>query len=433
MIFLRISYTPRQADPPFRLEPFHKLEKFCPDLVNLDAAGNPTKVSPMTDLFEREAKESRAMTRGSEVVEGFWVGNDWDVPGGADDGIGAEMTFDVCVRCSECSDVPSTSTMSQAYRRLADLDRRRSKADESSYSWTASPATMALRNLLSPSSSPTGSMTDVPSKRGASPLEEDGRQRRLRHDAEYVSLDCAGTGRPYRPAPAGSPSMVDRFVEFIYCLRKLVEGRDKAGVKRRILVHCQDGYTESSILVLGYIMSSLSISLPEAFLHLQTTAGRSFFLYPTDKQLMQRIDQRLASDRKSKALKLVSNTNSNGSAGPGNPAEGGSAGFKTTPTSPATAALGNLGRWKNWTLGLNRIDMSTSSSASASSANKQQTVDAARELLANEEKGGSDAARLAKIWFADKRFDGFPSRILPFLYLGNLCVAETSHTVLYPC
>lgn len=342
------------------------------------------------------------MTRATEVVEGFWVGNDWDVPGGADDGVGAEMAFDVCVRCSECSEIPSVSAMSQVYRRLADLDKRRGKADDGSHSWTASPATVALRNLLSPTSPSTG-LPDVPSKRGASsPLEEDGRQRRSRQDAEYIPLECAGTGRPYRPLPAGSPSMLDRFVDFIYLLRKLVEGRDKAGVKRRVLVHCQDGYTESSILVLGYIMSSLSISLPEAYLHLQNTAGRSFFLYPTDKGLMSRLDQRLAADRKAKALKLVSSTT------PTAP---------ITSSMPATASLANLGRWKSWTLGLNRID---SSSSNVNASSKVHTVEAAKALLSDEEKGGSDAARKAKVWFADKRFDGFPSRILPFLYLGNL-------------
>lgn len=40
------------------------------------------------------------MTKGSEVVEGFWVGNDCDVPGGADDGAGAFRSFDLCVRVS---------------------------------------------------------------------------------------------------------------------------------------------------------------------------------------------------------------------------------------------------------------------------------------------------------------------------------------------
>jgi dual specificity MAP kinase phosphatase len=49
-------------------------------------------------------------------------------------------------------------------------------------------------------------------------------------------------------------------------------------------------------------------------------------------------------------------------------------------------------------------------------------------------QGGNDPERLnkpveeelpqhvqdMKLWFMDKRFEGFPSRILPFLYLGNM-------------
>jgi dual specificity MAP kinase phosphatase len=32
-----------------------------------------------------------------------------------------------------------------------------------------------------------------------------------------------------------------------------------------------------------------------------------------------------------------------------------------------------------------------------------------------------------QVWFDDPRFDGsFPSRVLPFLYLGNLCVSSSS-------
>lgn len=423
------------------VEPFTKLEQSCPQLVNIDSKGQPTANTPSTDLFEREAKESRAMTRGSEVVEGFWVGNDWDVPGGADDGVGAQMSFDLCVRCSECCDMPSTSVMSGVYRKLADLDKRRGKADEAaaaaSQLWVASPATLALRNLLSPVPSPTGTSPDTPLKRGASPLEEDGRQRRLRHDNEYVSIDCAGTGRPYRPLPSGSPNMVDRFVELIYFLRKLVEGRDKLGIKRRILVHCQDGYTESSILVLGYIMSSLSISLPEAYLHLQNTAGRSFFLYPTDKGLMHRIDIKLAYDRQIKALDLVGkNTVSQAQK----KRTSASAASSTSPTSTsasaslASSSLGNFGRWKSWTT----LGLSTSKSSSpprtpseevpisvkgkAASGKGDETLAAAEQMIRDSQSGGTRGMKDAKIWFEDKRFDGFPSRILPFLYLGNLYV-----------
>jgi dual specificity MAP kinase phosphatase len=50
----------------------------------------------------------------------------------------------------------------------------------------------------------------------------------------------------------------------------------------------------------------------------------------------------------------------------------------------------------------------------------QRNVEAARRVLVDEGQGGSQAALDCRVWFEDKRFDGFPSRILPFLYLGNL-------------
>lgn len=422
------------------LEPFHKIEKFCPHLINLDSAGNPTHNSPLTDLFEREAAESRAMTRGSEVVEGFWVGNDCDVPGGADDGAGARVSFDLCVKASECSDMPTAGALSATYRKLIDLDRRRHAAsgDSSSHSlsglsWVASPATLALRNLLSPTSSPAplpdaGTGSGSGSKRVASPSNEDpshGRHRRSRVDEEYVSLECAGSCRTISGQMRNLNSMTDRVVDLVYFLRKIIEGRDKSGVKRRVLVHCQDGYTESSIVVLSYIMSSLSISLPEAFLHLQLNAKRSFFLYPSDKPLLRKIDARLAADRRAKAIKLVSNVPSAKSTSP------------TSPSSPthSSSSSGSLSsplssRWKSWGFGSKSETTSTATStananstptaARDESKKSASTVDAARDLLVEEERGGSALANEARVWFDDRRFDGFPSRILPFLYLGNL-------------
>jgi len=349
----------------------------------------------MTDLFEREARESRSMTRASEVVEGFWVGNSCDVPGSGEDGLGADMSFDLSLTCIEGLEMPSTGALNLAHRQLAEQDARRTKIEEEKPSWTASPATLALRNLLSPSSS-ASALPDLPAKRGASPLDEHNRQRKAKRDDEHVKLVCSGSGRPLGPQRSLN-LLADKFVELIYFLRKIIEGRDKSGLKRKVLVHCQDGYTESSILVLGYIMSSLSISLPEAYLHLQNTAQRSFFLYPNDKPFLKKIDARLAADRKKKAQKLVAQASPS----------------PTSPTSPI--GIANLSRWKSWTLGLNKAQPSPDDA-------RQHTIEAARELLAQDERGGSEAYLKAKVWFEDKRFDGFPSRILPFLYLGNLSV-----------
>ncbi|WVQ78690.1 hypothetical protein IAT38_000777 [Cryptococcus sp. DSM 104549] len=386
------------------VEPFTKLEKHCPHLVNIDSRGNGCLESLQTDLFEREARESRAMTRGSEVVEGFWVGNDCDVPGGMPDGTGAFVPFDLCLKASECAEMPSPKTLDIAARKLVELDRHRAATEEIQSTWTASPATLALRNLLSPVPSLTGT-NDVPSKRTASPAPDE-RNLRARSSApierEYVALECSGSCRTVTGHTRNIEQMTSRVVELVYWLRKLVEGRDSSGRKRRVLVHCQDGYTESSIIVLAYIMASLSISLPEAFLHLQIEAKRSFFLYPSDKPLLRKIDARLAADRRSKAVKLVSAT----SVAPG----------AACPKEPEAGARASP-RWKSWGMGFGGR---REPQEAAKPAPGKSTVDVAKEMLEQQDNGGSQAARDAKVWFDDRRFDGFPSRILPFLYLGNL-------------
>ncbi|OCF45047.1 hypothetical protein I317_01098 [Kwoniella heveanensis CBS 569] len=393
------------------VEPFSKVEKHCPHLVNITSKGENNHEAFHTDLFEREARESRAMTRGSEVVEGLWVGNDCDVPGGADDGAGAEVPFDLCLRASECADMPSPAGLVKAYQHLLQLDRRRRTVEERSSSWTASPATIALRNLLSPSpTSPTTS--DVPSKRLGSPTPND-RKLRSRSEApvadhEYVQLECSGSCRTITGQIRNPIYMTDKVVELVYFLRKLVEGRDKSGIKRRVLIHCQDGYTESSIIVLSYIMSSLSCSLSEAFLHLQLVAKRSFFLYPSDKPLLRRVDLKLAADRRAKAVKLVSNT--------------------APHSSQPTESTGNgksSPRWRGWGIPFSGSG-SSPTSAKGPATITTSTVDVAKEMLAEQDNGGSKVALESKVWFEDRRFDGFPSRILPFLYLGNLEHADNA-------
>ncbi|KAK8861357.1 hypothetical protein IAR55_002176 [Kwoniella newhampshirensis] len=401
------------------LEPFWKLERSCPHLVNIDSRGAGSLHSIHTDLFEREARESRAMTRGSEVVEGFWVGNDCDVPGVADDG------------ASECAEMPTSEGLAAAHRKLHELDRKRQSSEDRTSSWIASPATIALRNLLSPSpSSPNMLASDVPSKRTASPSPD---QRNLRPrsnavngliaEADHVALECAGSCRTITGQTRNLSHMTDKVIELVYFLRKIVEGRDTLGKKRRVLVHCQDGYTESSIIVLAYIMSSLSISLPEAFLHLQLVAKRSFFLYPSDKPLLRRIDSRLTADRRSRAIKLVNATN----ATPPSTA---------TSAAPSRSGSGEEGRsalsWRSWGMNFGAgkskdkdesPSLTVHAIAKGNKENKEKgksTIEVAKEMLVEQESGGSEAQTLAKIWFEDKRFDGFPSRILPFLYLGNL-------------
>jgi len=393
------------------VEPFRKLEKAYPHLVNIDSDCNPTTNTTLTDLFEREATESRAMTRGSEVLPGFWVGNDCDVPGGADDGAGSHVQFDLCVRASECLEMPNRQALTSCFRRLQRLDEQRAKAkaaestDESS--WAPSPATIALRNLLSsPKSSPVESSAPLtPNKRTSSPTPPEQRRRPAPsstdpYDNVYIDLDVAGSCRSITGQLRNLELMSDRVIDTVYFLRRAVEGRDQTRKKRTILVHCQDGYTESSIIVLSYIMSTLAISLPEAFLYLQNQGKRSFFLYPSDKPLLRMVDAKLADWRKSRAETTPKQNPSTRSH---------------SPTIPATPS--GMTKWKSWGMGFG--SGGSKGETAAPQATPKANVEVGRETGDGEMKEGAEASN-AKIWFEDKRFDGFPSRILPFLYLGNL-------------
>ena len=62
---------------------------------------------------------------------------------------------------------------------------------------------------------------------------------------------------------------------------------------RKILIHCTDGYTESSLLGLAYFMYSERIPVHEAWLRLHCQKKRNFFAYPSDVALLSSIQPRI--------------------------------------------------------------------------------------------------------------------------------------------
>lgn len=62
---------------------------------------------------------------------------------------------------------------------------------------------------------------------------------------------------------------------------------------RRVLIHCADGYTESSLLAVAYYMFAEGVPAPEAWLQLHCNKKRNFFAYPTDVAFLSHIQPRL--------------------------------------------------------------------------------------------------------------------------------------------
>lgn len=74
----------------------------------------------------------------------------------------------------------------------------------------------------------------------------------------------------------------------------VMESCQKDAVK--ILIHCPDGYTESSLLAVAYFMFAEGLPLHEAWLKLHTEKRRNFFAYPSDVTFLQTIQHRLLSE-----------------------------------------------------------------------------------------------------------------------------------------
>ncbi|KAL6301135.1 hypothetical protein BKA93DRAFT_487880 [Sparassis latifolia] len=208
----------------------------------------------------------------------------------------------------------------------------------------------------------------------------------------------------------------------------------------KILIYSADGYTESSVLALCLLMALRGISLPEAYLVLQVEKRRSFFVYPNDLSVLRRVEQRLEKDRAARDARArtgllggrqcesptTGGNVQNCKAGEeGSRPAGLSVSFAPAPAQdPPQSALSIV----------------TAGQATHSPGHGRHLLRAMSESDAGAPvPGGSSQSHLGRprastlplpispsagdhhLWFDDPRFEGsFPSRVLPFLYLGNL-------------
>ena len=66
---------------------------------------------------------------------------------------------------------------------------------------------------------------------------------------------------------------------------------------RKILIHCTDGYTESSLLALAYFMYAEQVPAHEAWLRLHCDKKRDFFAYASDVVLLNNLQPHLVPTR----------------------------------------------------------------------------------------------------------------------------------------
>lgn len=193
----------------------------------------------------------------------------------------------------------------------------------------------------------------------------------------------------------------------------------------KVLLYSSDGYTESSVPALCLLMALRGLSLPEAYLELQVAKRRSFFVYPAEVGLLKKVEARLG----------VAN-------GHGRPrcytygsrdiprVRVGLARHSATEPPPGSGSY------------LRPLILTSSPShlpgirngASPTAQNTGTVLDGLGIQVASPTLRRPRASTLPTFipdhqsWFDDARFDGsFPSRVLPFLYLGNLNHASNAY------
>ncbi|KAL7414584.1 hypothetical protein BDY24DRAFT_414300 [Mrakia frigida] len=415
-------------------DPFSAFENSFPELVAVDSQGVPRS---KIDLFQKEAYETAELSKAQEVSPGFWMGNSFDCPmmrAVEEDGemlVSEELNpngLDICIEAFDQAEMPDAMRLNHAVSVLDSHHHRRhhrhhhhhhhdSQPHHQSHHshgmhhhqhdepTSPQPPTQALASVQLSSNPPTSSDPTVIASPNSSPLPDSppGLFAPLPSLKDELALSLNLPPPPPPPTTAiyhlqclstslvcaqgdwrGMATIAGQILEFTKWLKKRVtEGK-------KVMVHGFDGYTETSVFALSYIMVAHSLTLPEAYLHLHLHAKRAFFVYPHDLNLLRRVEERLLQERRLNAPSVV---------------------------LPPSAPMPPVMKWKSgWGLGnWGRGEKNASSSSSGPSPQQMAlTVRIGREERAAEiEKNG--------LWFNSPTFDGsFPSRIIDFLYLGNI-------------
>lgn len=223
---------------------FQEFEDNYPGLVAVDSEGLLT--GNVLDFIHQERREMFAMTKPSEIAHNVWMGPTLDR------GSEEESFFDLLI---ECSDLGRLNP-----RALQDIAEGLTSED-------------SICCLDFPSS---GSI--LPSS--WSHAETDG----IVETCKWIFHLAHGS---YRSGNDGD----DNDVTMAEACRTSSPVRP-----RTILIHCGDGYTESTMLGIAYYSFSTGQSIPDAWLNLHTSLKRNFFAYPADVSLLTSIAPRLLAD-----------------------------------------------------------------------------------------------------------------------------------------
>ncbi|USW57370.1 Putative tyrosine-specific protein phosphatase [Septoria linicola] len=240
-----------------------------PDLVQLDSEGCMT--GKVMDFFHSERLEMCSMSAPSEIAPNVWLGPTPD-PNLCLGKEGLRLSeeqknFDVLVECSDIAQIPEA----KAFKYMEEvLDRREKKPSLSN----------SLPNQLEfPGSGaimpPTWSQAEVDGLLSMCQW--------IHKQANFVS-----EAKKRRDSKLSLKPELDSDGDS--CMEPTQRRRQPG---RKLLIHCTDGYTESSLLALAYYMYAHCVPVHDAWLQLHCEKGRNFFAYSSDVHLLRNIQPRI--------------------------------------------------------------------------------------------------------------------------------------------
>ncbi|KAF1817133.1 hypothetical protein P152DRAFT_463407 [Eremomyces bilateralis CBS 781.70] len=233
---------------------FRLIEETQPQLVACDSKEAVT--GNFVDFFQQERIEMFTMSHASEITHNVFLGPTPDAT--IDPLLDTSMSqFDVYIEANDLAQMPDTGSMRKLRAALDDLE-------------------VPTIGLEFPSSGsiipPNSSWSDAEAKG----LIEMCRWIYEAANPTSISDDTTSGAELKDPAPSDTEGDTIMLSDLPCKTRK----------PRRVLIHCADGYTESSLLGLAYMMFAEALPAHSAWLTLHRDRGRNFFAYPSDVALL---------------------------------------------------------------------------------------------------------------------------------------------------
>ncbi|KAF2083379.1 hypothetical protein K490DRAFT_51840 [Saccharata proteae CBS 121410] len=231
---------------------FTKFEEQHPELVAVDSNGSMT--GNVMDFFYRERLEMCTMSAASEISPNVFLGPSPDpelgIPAANAD------SFDLLIETCDQAQLPDKRTFAHLNKQL-----RKPGRGQVTMQFPSSGSIMP----------PTWSHAEIDS---------------LLETCRWM-YHLANPGKDDEE-DMNSQSSVDKDGDSVMSTTSTTIQTPK-----KILIHCADGYTESSLLGLTYYIFATGLPVHEAWISLHRDRHRNFFTYPSDVSLLTAIQPRL--------------------------------------------------------------------------------------------------------------------------------------------